>query len=928
MFLLVFQISFIIANNDTFVSADSINNHIYVCNGFNASAAEGSSSTGSFGGIGELFSSADYNSIRSDDNNFVYDSSDVGMHQYHEFRFNIDENLEDITRIDITWKGYGGDALFNYGYSLWVMESGNYVNGASGTKSSKDTLVKSYTNLSDINVVINGGSLYIGVQSDYEGEARTNDPPFAGVASWIKSYYVEVNITYNAQGDEEQGLVVSNPISVVEMESFDVTVTSCGIPIENALVGFNGLNLSTNEFGVVSFSAPEVESDTSFDIFVYRAGYVVNVSSIAVLDNSSQDVPVLDISAPSSVFEGESFQVQISADDVAVEGVLVVFAGALFYTDESGIVIFTAPPVEEDITYAITASKSDYVSAESSILVLDDNASEQSQLDIVAPSSVFEGESFQVQVSADDNFVEDVKIIFSGYTYYTNINGIAIILAPSVDSNKSIKLSANKSGYLSDEIYVLVLNEDTAVVTPNLFINCQDSVYENNEFVVTVVSEGVVVSGVNVTFNGDLLVTNAAGKVVFTTPSVEYTRSYTVTASKTGYKSYSKSVNVIDELETSIVLIYPCGGEYLSGVVDVSWVVFNPPAVNIANPEQGFLLVDLSYRKDNGSWVLIAEGLDANIGFYSWDTTGIENYDKYFLKIVLSSSDDKWTDISDDTFSIYNAPEEVDGWIYGNISETDENVSFIQNVLVCIYMPSVIEKTIVNKCRYTNNQGAYSITCPSGIYIVKISKPGYETKTFYNINVESGQGTKLDFILNKTSSKSSKLSITEYIISEEIKKGIVGGMVDLRLEEKQISLYNDINIDVNSSDLTSEKGVELLISGEGQPGTKIIIYLGFVQDKDKIQVLYDGILIEKTNDFEAFFTEEKDFAQWVLTSSSVNDFEEQIVIVNIPHFSQHEITIKLTDFLTQINAVLYYVGFLVLVATMFLGIGFLRKKYY
>jgi len=91
------------------------------------------------------------------------------------------------------------------------------------------------------------------VQSDYEGEARTNDPPFAGVASWIKSYYVEVNITYNAQGDEEQGLVVSNPISVVEMESFDVTVTSCGIPIENALVGFNGLNLSTNEFGVVSF---------------------------------------------------------------------------------------------------------------------------------------------------------------------------------------------------------------------------------------------------------------------------------------------------------------------------------------------------------------------------------------------------------------------------------------------------------------------------------------------------------------------------------------------------------------------------------------------------------------------------------------------------------------------------------------------------
>lgn len=840
MFLLVFQFTFLSIDDNTTVSADSTNNHIYVCNGVNASAAEGASSTGSFGGIGKLFSSTDYNSISFDNENYVSDSSDTGMHQYHEFRFNIDEDVEDITRIDITWKGYGGDDLSNYGYSLWVMESGNYVNRASGTKSSKDTLAKSYTTLSDINAVINGGSLYIGVQSDYTGEARTDDPPFAGVASWIKSYYLEVSITYNAQNDECQGLVVSNPISVVEMESFDVTVTSCSIPIENALVGFNGLNLSTNEFGVVSFSAPEVESDTPFDIFVYRAGYVVNVSSISVLDNSSNDVPVLDISVPASVEEYESFEVTVTSDSIPVSGVMVSF---------------------------------------------------------------------------------------SGNTYYTDVYGAADVLAPGVNNNKSILLSASKSGYLSDETSVLVLNIDSQAYA-ELVISSDNAVYEGEIFTVTVSSQDAPISGVLVGFNDNESSTNLDGKVTFYAPYVDSKTYFTITASKGGYISDSKTISVLDALETNIVLISPNGDENLSGDIDVVWDVLNPPAQNLADPSQGFLDVSIYYKNDGGSWVFLVEGLNANIDSYSWDTTTVENYDKYLLKIVLSSSDESWEDLSDSTFSIYNAPEEVDGWIYGSVFENNINSTPIEKALFCVYNPLSIGNTIVNKCQYTNDEGYYNIIHSEGTYSVKISKTGYETKTFNNINIELGIGTKLNVTLNKTSNKKLAQSIADYTISEEIKKGKIAGTVDVRAKELLVDLYQDINVDISSSDIASENGVDILVSGEGESSTKLIIYLGFVEDKQDIQVIYDGLLIEKTSDIEYFFSEENNDSGWILVSNDDKGFEEQIVIVNIPHFSQHQITIKISDVLTQINAVLYYVGFLVLVATMFLGIGFLRKKYY
>jgi hypothetical protein len=834
MFLLISQFTFLSIDNNTTVSADSINYHVYVCNGVNASAAEGASSTGSFDGIGELFSSTDYNSISFDNENYVSDSSDLGMHQYHEFRFTIDEDVEDITRIDITWKGYGGDDLSNYGYSLWVMESGNYIKKASGTKSSKDTLVKSYTVSSDdINNLISGGSLYIGVQSDYEGEAK--DPPFAGVVSLIKSYYVEVSITYNAQNDECQGLVVSNPSSVVEMESFDVTVTSCSIPIENALVGFNGLNLSTNEFGVVSFSAPEVESDTSFDIFVYRAGYVVNVSLVTVLDNSSQDVPVLDISAPSSVFEGVSFTVTVTSDNVAVQGAIVNFSGFSYSTTVQGTVTFSAPYVDEDASFNIVAYKPGYISTMDSIIILDNSSQDVPVLDISAPSSVFEGASFTV----------------------------------------------------------------------------------------TITSEGILVKDVLVSFNGVSSSTNSEGKVIFTAPFVGSKAYFTIIASKSGYVSDSKTIGVLDLLETNVVLISPNGGESVSDVVDILWDVVNP--VSSAS-------ISLFYKVVSGSWVSIADGLSISSDSFGWDTSVVDD-GSYLLKLLLMVGDVVYEDVSDSYFTISNFDDIQRGWVYGKITDIN-TFNPIKNAEVCLKLS---EESLIYRCVYTDEQGNFNLSSVLGNYLITVSKEGYQLDA-KTVQINKDEGTLVNFELEKTQFQEEKVSdnyelFFNYIIKDTSNENSAGAKIDV--DTRAITVFTDfLDMSIEKQTLNN---LELKVSAPNTTKSKIIFIKASsaiftdVQSIDDFNVEYDGNNIErKSIDYVISNIDNSSQPVWTIFSSFDKDEKETYYFaILVPSFSEHNINIftSFQEVFGGLTALIYNILFIIVIALVIVGITIYRIKH-
>lgn len=925
VFLLIFSLAFhfniMDKNNDIFSSASSIvNKHLYTCNGNNATAWEGADDYGGFTN-GALFSISDYQNIIFDDDASVKDSSYTNMYQYHRFDFSIDENVEDIVGIDIMWKGSGGsEEIENFGYSLWVKTEGVYIKVDEGAESDKDTLFITYSSVShDLNDILSNGHIYVAAQSECRGLEKR--PPVAGYASVIETYYIEIEISYSAEEDPLSSFSVSYPSSVEEGQSFDITVNNnvSITPVEDAEVAFVGITGHTDSSGIVSFHSPYVDFNTSHSFSVSKEGYENFTASILVLNNESpQEDPDLEISTFSSVIEGLGFSVTVTSDDVAVENAIVNFSSFSKSTNSEGITTFNAPYVEENTSYLITAYKSGYNSAESSIVVLNNESPEENpQLEISSPLYADEGEIFEVIITSEGVAIEGVMISFSDDIYYTDGYGKVDVSAPNVDYNKSILLNASKSGYLSDETQVIVLNTDSQIY-PELVILSESSLSESENFTVSVTSQGDAVKDVLVRFNNNELYTNSNGEVTFYTPAVDSKTYFTITASKEGFESDSKTISVLDDLETSIVLVLPNGGENLSGIFDISWNILNPPTQNLEDS----LDVDISYKKDTGSWILIAEDLDIDAMVYSWNTDAVENYDKYFLRVSLSSSEENWEDVSDSSFSIYNDVKESNGWIYGNVSENNQNHTPIENAEICVYESVSSGNVLVKRCRYSDEVGYYNISCSNGLYAVKVTKKGYVTKIFENINIASSVGKKLDIFLNKTETKASQ-SITDYTISEEIKKGTIGGIVDIR-EEKQVRLYQDINVNISSYDITSETGINLLISGEKEVGTRVIIYLGAIDEKENIQVFYDGVLIKSTDDIQAFFEENSEESKYILTSSN----EEQIAIVYIPHFSEHQITIKISDALTQINAVLYYAGFFILVAVMFLGIGFVRKRYY
>jgi hypothetical protein len=195
-------------NHNYFVSISEKNSVLvhnteqtYVCDGKDARAYEGADLDGVFRDLAENeFAGAvmptDYSLIDGDDDNYVEDINgvDVDEYQYHRFDFTIDEDVSSITQVDITWKGIGGDSFGHTGHSLWVRNGASYVEQDSGISSAKETLTASFSNKEEITEMLKNKHLYFAAQSDWMY--------FKGYSSILRSYYVEVVITYTSAANE------------------------------------------------------------------------------------------------------------------------------------------------------------------------------------------------------------------------------------------------------------------------------------------------------------------------------------------------------------------------------------------------------------------------------------------------------------------------------------------------------------------------------------------------------------------------------------------------------------------------------------------------------------------------------------------------------------------------------------------------------
>lgn len=170
------------------------------------------------------------------------------------------------------------------------------------------------------------------------------------------------------------------------------------------------------------------------------------------------------------------------------------------------------------------------------------------RLQLNAPDEVIEGEYFLVSALDPEDFVNDspylvnVNIAFNGEPYTItedDENREITILAPLVSGNTDYDIIATKTGYISDEKTIIVINK-RLVVTPQDFIIDADK-----SFYVTVTDQsGVVITDASVYISsfGELARPREAGVYLLTSPQDQ--EEIKIIAQKEGYDSVSVIIDV------------------------------------------------------------------------------------------------------------------------------------------------------------------------------------------------------------------------------------------------------------------------------------------------------------------------------------------------------------------------------------------------
>ena len=636
------------------------------------------------------------------------------------------------------------------------------------------------------------------------------------------------------------------------------------------------------------------------------------------------DLMPLSISVPPAVQEGDSFQVTITSQALPVAQAVILFNNQTYTTNTQGAVTLTAPSVEQTADTWISAYIQGY-HYNLSLVTIKNTQAQMKQLIIEAPASLVNGDPFSVRVTADGSPVEHVAV----YVYYgnesydnfhlTNTAGIVSLTAPIIKKDTNLYIDAIREGFLGNEVIVPVLVQAPEI--KNLTIIAPSSVEEKTDFIVTIKTTETNQPAVNidVTFNGQTSQTNIVGQVTFRAPAVQQDTGYTIIAHHEGYKSNSTTITVLNNPENaSIHLISPNGNESLQGSQRIEWTIVSPDSLD-------HHAITIQYQYANGLWITLVEHQENVTSSYLWDTRTVSDGYPYMIKVILKKDDDLdgiyETIIDEDTS---DAPFAIDnslihqGWIHGFVTENlNDNVIFLRNATVSVIL-SNINNVITSRCTFTDESGEYTIPVQAGVYTMIAGKTGYSDTIVSNVTVWINQTTLVNFSLDKGTSTTLNL----FVLNEnrdEINKAIrdqqVGGELsiikstDLTAFEKQIFIYDSVMI--SPTDVTNTK-VSLLVSGdEKNAGRTIVINLdkNVIDLSKDLELKYDNEPLVMAADLADVLDPNNDglHAEYLITKGA-NGFQ---ILVSIPHFSEHQITIssleKIMEPFGGILAVIIYI---------------------
>ena len=630
----------------------------------------------------------------------------------------------------------------------------------------------------------------------------------------------------------------------------------------------------------------DIKPDVIHTLYSYLNSQYVEI----VVTYETTFYPQLIITAPSTVEEGELFNLEIKSDGNPIENVTIIFNEISYLTNIDSVSL-EAPYVEYDTSFSIIASKEGYLSDEKTILVTNSEQFALPKLIITAPSEAEEGSIFNLFVNAEGSPIRDVNVMFNGNSYLTGINGNVSLQAPLVDDNSLYTINASKSNYLSDEVSILI-TDSTPSVMPNLIINSQSTVIEENSFQVMVTSNDLPIKDATITFNKESFLTDEEGIVSLNAPKVDGNTDFQIVASKINYKSLTKWILVTESETTSLPqLLITIPSTVTEG--DSFYVKITSNEIAIDDAMISF--AEGTYFSDqDGIKIITAPSVEKDKIYYIKACK--EGFQPYSIDINIKNDENR----------IFY------GYIEGDIIDKINNP--IKDVFLCCLI-SQENNIFTSKCTYTDENGEFIMLLPVGSYNIKAVKTGYNDNSKNKIIVNSNTKTQVDLTLEEIAEQDAK-SFIEYTIEEEIKKDQIVGTVDITKDYKKISQYSNVDIDLISTDINSDEGVKIVFSGDENPGTKIAIYLGEDYTFDDLYVTYDRVKIQQNKNVELFFNKNNDKTDCI--------YIDNYLILNIPQYSEHTITIK--SIVKSIGGITAFLAYITIAIILLLAIT-IHMKY-
>ena len=253
---------------------------------------------------------------------------------------------------------------------------------------------------------------------------------------------------------------------------------------------------------------------------------------------------------------------------------------------------------------------------------------------------------------------------------------------------------------------------------------------------------------------------------------------------------------------------------------------------------------------------------------------------------------------------------------------------------------------------FTDENGEFDFDfLKPGTYEIKASKMGYESQT-KTVTIDDNSA-ELNFLLNATALSNvfneifesvnvSLDNVSNYLktriqIDDAIVKGEVGCRIVINENNKNyVHIYTD-NLTIKATNITDNK-LSVKISGdENTTGKTIEIQVNgeLFYDSENLIIEYDGEAIRMADDLDDVLNPNDDGSHpeyWI-----VHDVNGTHIIISIPHFSEHQITVYSAPIATLgsivaaesdiMTMIALYVVICAVAAFIFVGSIGLRKRF-